>query len=559
MAEDQKKQIEVLLQKHVQEYPIKLSFPANVFGVKDSKDSVSRSLKEENGASEDSSSANSYLKENVPLRTSEDFINFRLMETGLDFIGDEKVPLSNVTESLQEFISDLQKTGCYESVKVYLGREKDTPSRSELKQLDVVLEEKNWYKLYVGGGIKQDSQSAISSSGMIPRVQFETSASLINLGGHTDVTQLNYTVDQTSTPTVSLHHTRPLYTLLSGDLSDTVLNMDQGSKVGVTLKALIDTVDFEHSRSSKDHIQKLSVKIANSTSGSSSSGHGPASDDVYTGLEWTLSHRDVIPRRHLSLPYQYDASPEVISSSGPNLKHSITLDYRLNGSLTDDRFNPTMGLDSYGGIEVAGPPGDVGFLKCWGGGAIHIPLVDDANDQKKKNIGFVRDFLSGLTFHTALNGGIIKPLRYGGLCASDMTNISDRFYVGGSHQLRGFVPSGIGPRASTGGSSTPGGDCVGGDVFYTASTSLSVPFPGNDYLAKSGVRLFGFANVGTLTNLDSAMNLRSFINSSRVALGGGVSLGTNMGRLEATYSVPLRYGPRDARRTFQAGVGFTFG
>lgn len=559
MAEDQKKHIEVLLQKHVQEYPIKLSFPANVFGVKDSKDAVSRSLKEENGASEDSSSANSYVKENVPLRTSEDFINFRLMETGLDFMGDEKVPLSNVTESLQEFISDLQKTGCYESVKVYLGREKDTPSRSELKQLDVVLEEKNWYKLYVGGGIKQDNQSAISSSGMIPRVQFETSASLINLGGHTDVTQLNYTVDQTSTPTVSLHHTRPLYTLLSGDLSDTVLNMDQGSKVGVTLKALIDTVDFEHSRSSKDHIQKLSVKVANSASGSSSSGHGPASDDAYTGLEWTLSHRDVIPRRHLSLPYQYDASPEVISSSGPNLKHSITLDYRLNGSLTDDRFNPTMGLDSYGGIEVAGPPGDVGFFKCWGGGAIHIPIVDDVSDEEKKKIGFVRDFLSGLTFHTALNGGIIKPLRYGGLCAGDMTNISDRFYVGGSHQLRGFVPSGIGPRASTGGLSTPGGDSVGGDVFYTASTSLSVPFPGNDYLAKSGVRLFGFANAGTLTNFDSAMNLRSFINSSRIALGGGVSLGTNIGRLEATYSVPLRYGPRDARRTFQAGVGFTFG
>lgn len=86
-----------------------------------------------------------------------------------------------------------------------------------------------------------------------------------------------------------------------------------------------------------------------------------------------------------------------------------------------------------------------------------------------------------------------------------------------------------------------------------------MPFPGNNPLSKLGLRLFGFANAGTLIGLDSAVNLPNFFRSTRLAVGGGVSAATPMGRLEATYAVPLRYGPRDARRSVQAGIGFTFG
>ena len=85
-----------------------------------------------------------------------------------------------------------------------------------------------------------------------------------------------------------------------------------------------------------------------------------------------------------------------------------------------------------------------------------------------------------------------------------------------------------------------------------------MPFPGN-ILSNFGLRLFGFANAGTLTGLSSAVNVNSFMRSTRVAVGGGISAATPMGRLEATYAVPLHYGPRDARRSVQAGIGFTFG
>ncbi len=558
---DDKKRVEVLaekLQKHVNSFPIKLIFPANIFGVKADTDSFSET---QNPTESTSSPFASDRRDGTNLRTSKDFINFRLLETDIDFVSDEPTPMSTVSENLSKFVVDLEKTGCYDSVQVVLGRPKDQPSQSDSRQLDVILQEKNWYKLYIGGGIKQDSTSAIASSGVIPKVQFETSASLINLSGETDITQLEYTLDQTSTPSFTLQHTRPLYSLLSGNLSDIILNMDHGSKIGVTLKTNIDTNDsFEFIRSSKDHTQKIGVKISNSTIGSSSSGHGPANDEIYSGLEWSLIHRDVIPRRHISSPFQYDASPEVIAASGPSLKHSISADYRLNGYLTDDRFNPTAGIDSYGGIEFAGPPGDVGFLKLWGGASVHIPIVPELDVEEKKCARFFGKMLNGLSLHTAINGGAMKGLDFGGLClGAGSTNVSDRFYVGGSHQLRGFVPAGIGPRAATGGASSPGGDAMGGEVFYTASALLSIPFPGNESLSKNGVRLFGFANAGTLTSFENATSLGSFMNSSRTAVGGGVSVGTAMGRLEATYAVPLRFGPTDARRSVQAGIGFTFG
>ena len=346
-------------------------------------------------------------------------------------------------QSLNEFVQDLQSTNCYDSVQVLLGHDNsknsfdgNTTSTSTStitpKQLNIVLKEKNWYKLYIGGGVKHDHISTPGSSGTFPKLQFESTASLINLTGMTDMTQFSYTVDQTSTPTISMTHTRPLYSMFSPDSSigDAILNMDQGSKIGITFRGYVDTIDYEHSRSSKDHIQSIGVRIANSTAHSSTF-NAAVSDKVYMGLDWSLTHRDLIPRRHRSLPYLCDASPDIIACGGPSWKHSVTAEYKLNGYNTDSKYNPTVGLNSHGGVEVAGPPGDVGFVKCYAGGSMHFPFRD-------------------ISFHTAYNCGIMKALSFGGLCTNNsgnMTNISDRFYVGGSHQLRGFLPAGIGPRS----------------------------------------------------------------------------------------------------------------
>ena len=99
---------------------------------------------------------------------------------------------------------------------------------------------------------------------------------------------------------------------------------------------------------------------------------------------------------------------------------------------------------------------------------------------------------------------------------------------------------------------------MGGDFFYTGTVAASIPFPGVQFLSGNGVRLFTFANAGTLTGLDGTPT-SSIMKSTRASVGRGLVVGTPMGRLEATYAVPLRYGPRDARRSVQFGLGFSFG
>lgn len=481
------------LNQHVQTYPIQLLFPASISPLPEEKDFTAEASRDTaasvpaSTASNGSTTISMDSASTKPLRTSSDFINYRLLETsGLNFTPDAnevtaatnetkngndmstQSTLAQTTQALNHFVQDLQSTNCYDCVQVVLAnQDNDEQVSNEAggirpKKLNVLLKEKNWYKLYIGGGIKHDHTTATTGSmgtTTFPKVQFESSASLINLTGLTDFTQCSYTVDQTSTPTLSLTHTRPLYSLFdtyNSNIGDTILNMNQGSKVGITFRADVDTLDYEHTRSSKDHIQSIGMKIANSTTHSSSI-NPSMSDDVYVGLDWSFAHRDVIPRRHTTSPFLCDASPDIIACGGSSWKHSLMTEYKMNGYYTDSKYNPTMGVDSYGGVELAGPPGDVGFLKCWAGGSVHVPLTgvdydqDDNNNELQRSSGGLFDslFPKGLSLHTSYSCGMIKSFTYGGLCMSsgDMTNISDRYYIGGPHQLRGFLPAGIGPRS----------------------------------------------------------------------------------------------------------------
>jgi len=285
----------------------------------------------------------------------------------------------------------------------------------------------------------------------------------------------------------------------------------------------------------------------------------------YHGLDWSLLFRDVLPRRHPTQPYAADASPEIVAHSGPSVKHSLQYEFRTNGRHCNDRFNPTSGVDAHAKLELAGPPGDVGFLKFQGGLAAHVEVPNPP----------FRDHQVAL--HGSCQTGILLALAYQGLCGPP--TISDRFFVGGPMQLRGFVPGGIGPRAKTvsprnrcqktqrnlicslrgqGGASTPGGDALGGELFYVATLAASVPFPSLiPALRDSGMRLFAFGNVGTLAS--SGTSFFSILRSTRTSVGCGVTMATPFGRMEATYAIPTRFGPRDARRSVQLGIGFVFG
>lgn len=505
---EEQENIQKNFEKHASEFNVNLKFPANVT----SKDTQK------------------------PLRTNTDLIQIRLLEAGVSYEASQ--PVSHLADRLSDFVSNLEQSGCYETVQVEVDTIKDPSAAAAsdgsvpAQELNVFLKEKNWYRLYVGGGLRNDMQMESGQGGnLLAKTQFETTAGLTNLTGHLDTTALQYTVDATSNSRWDFQHIRPLDSVAPGLLQ----YIDVGT-YALGVYAALDSVDYEWTRSYKERQRKLSLRVSN---------HGQVrnpemANTPYIGCEWSWLFRDILPRRHATLPYALDSSPEIASQSGPSEKNSLTFEHRTNGAFCDSKFNPTDGIDYYSKVEVAGPPGDVGFVKAQGGGSIHIPILPR--------------YLS-CSLHGSLHTGILQSLSFGGACKP--ATVSDRFHVGGPLQLRGFCPAGIGPRAKTGSTTAPQGDALGGEFFYTATMAASMTTANLD---KYGVRFLAFGNMGSLTGaIASAPSWSAIANSSRASLGLGVSAGLPMGRVEATYAWPLLYGPRDVRKNVQFGLGFSFG
>ena len=610
---------------YVSNYDLPLNYPANVVA------SVSNTT--DNSGNESS---------NKPLRTSSDFINARLLEAGLLFDGssatssnngksssnnNNKSTLANHSMSINRFINNLEGTGCYDAIQVHLSPSSSSGSKQQDDTNDVTvqLKEKNWYKLYIGGGVNSDDLSSFSNSSstsgnviQLPKVQFETSASLLNLTGYTDVTSASYIVDQTGSTNFKLIHDRPLISYLNKDsavrrwlmpanpndavdtttqnevdeLESQVYDIDigGGTQTLLGIHATFHDVDYESTRSYKEYIRCLGVRLANHARGASGGSYKPSTSlpesmsGPYTYLDWNIALKDILPKRSSTHPYILDCSSEIANQSGTYLKHSLEGGLYMNGCLCNDRYDPTLGYDYHIKGEVAGPPGDVGFMKLHCGYNWHLPVelirlmmfgVTNNEYREEKNSGDESPLVVGMALHSSFNFGILRPLTFNGLLGSGgggsnrssttLVPSSDRFYIGGPGQLRGFLPAGIGPRSSEGGSSVPGGDSLGGDLFYTSMLSTSIPFPTYfSTLRNNGGRLFGFVNAGTCVAVGDQFNMspticNRILQSSRVSVGGGISAGLPMGRFEATYAIPIRYGPRDARKNVQFGFGFSFG
>ena len=542
----------------VQRYGLNILFPAKVVSKKKDDEGKTQSI-----------------------RTDKDLINARLLENGILFEDIQSLP--EIQEGVAKSVENLMLTQAFNSVQIELDTNKVNNSNSEdgvqpngsghPHTLNVILDEKKWYSLYIGGGVKHEGmEEAMNSSTKLPMAQFETNVALQNLTGFLDRSFFQYTVDQAANTKVLLSHERPLYSWFPEDsvAAYSILALGKGSQYSLGLKAFIDTVDFESSRSYQEFQRTIAWRLDN-TGNVGRPDMAPVTEagSVYWGLDWTLGLRDIVPRKHPELPYACDASPEIVVQSGPTLIHSLKWEARTNGGSTDDKFQPTIGADGFCLAELAGPPGDVGYAKAQGGGSIHVPLGGELDEYGNYSNSNTSSFFDRVSLHATCTGGVIHPISYNGLCRPP--TVSDRFFVGGPMQLRGFLPAGIGPRSKTGGSTSPGGDAMGGNLYYTASLMASL-LPPSQILAEYGVRLFAFANAGTLVGL-SPLNNRQYrsvqeqhpitwkqvAQSTRTSVGVGISGGTPMGRLEVTYAYPLRYGPRDARRNFQFGFGLSFG
>jgi hypothetical protein len=545
-AHNQRQQAE-RFRRYAMDYSLQVEFPAKV-KAKSAGDAASTASK--------------------PLRTDNDLIQHRLLEAGLLY--EVPVTAADTLAATSTFCADLERTGCFNGVQVQLGKANTTNAPDESTEttntagVTVTLDEKQWYRLHAGGGVKTDGWlsgkggSAASTAtteqlqhGFLPVAEFDASVGLRNVTGHLDTTDLQYTLDTRQMAAWSLRHARPLYTVLPDSLQELVLSSANGSQYSVQAAAVLDTQDYEWTKSYKEFQRLLSVTVSNHHSVT----NPETAPGIYQGLTWCLTSRDLVPRRQANTPFSYTASPEVVSQAGPSVKHSVTAEFRTNDAFADHASCPTAGVEWHGTAELATPPGDVGFVKAQGGVSVHVPV----------NLTMLQQH--DVSLHGAFSTGFLKNLSFGGLCRP--AAISDRFFCGGPVNLRGFMPAGIGPRAATGAAnsggtgSSPGGDALGGDFFYTATAMASVvPSPLAAFLDPYGIRFLAFANAGTCIGnfgQGTAPVVSQILGSSRVSVGVGVVSSAMGPRVEATYAWPLRYGPRDARRHFQFGMGFSFG
>ena len=227
--ENLQRQMQKRFAEHVAEFPVHIEFPAQVLSATES-----------------------------PIRTNTDLVQHRLLEAGVLFEDPQKV--GDITEAISDFINIMNRSGCYNAVQVKIGES----SQEDKQMLQVVLNEKRWYRLYIGGGLKQSNLETFGESSF-PKVQFETSGGLLNLTGHLDTTSLQYAVDQTSATTLSFIHERPLYSILTkyGPLYNAIMTSSNGSQASIALRAVLDTLDHEWTRSYKEYQRLLSVRVTN--------------------------------------------------------------------------------------------------------------------------------------------------------------------------------------------------------------------------------------------------------------------------------------------------------
>jgi outer membrane protein insertion porin family len=173
------------------------------------------------------------------------------------------------------------------------------------------------------------------------------------------------------------------------------------------------------------------------------------------------------------------ASPSIVSSAGDTIKTSLS--HTLIRDRRDDTLLPTQGYILKTTQEYAGlGGGDIRFLK----GSIETQFIHT----------FAKIW-PRVHFICGLRGGVLHTL-------NGKTNLTDRFYLGGPTDVRGFREFGIGPKDRSIlllRERLNADDSVGGEAFLACSASVMFPVP--NVPSHWPLRFQAFVNGGSLLPL----------------------------------------------------------
>ena len=229
------------------------------------------------------------------------------------------------------------------------------------------------------------------------------------------------------------------------------------------------------------------------------------------------------------------------------------LGYSLAYNTLDNNKTPTTGILASISQDYAGVGGNVSYLKTVSDVKVYTPIVDDI-------VGVLH-----------LQGGVIMDTGKG-------IRMLDHFQMGPT-LVRGFAPSGIGPRDITPGTYN---DALGGTQYWGASVEAQVPFW---FLPKEvGLKGAVYADAGSISGYrggDSPNPL--FIHNPacatpgsaaaitaqcltvgaddgliRTSIGAGIIWTSPFGPLRFDYAIPLTKSPYDRVQQFRFGGGTSF-
>jgi len=212
-------------------------------------------------------------------------------------------------------------------------------------------------------------------------------------------------------------------------------------------------------------------------------------------------------------------------------QEGTTLTSQIGQDLLYDRRDSTVdtkkGFFARLSADYAGLGGDVKYVRGRLNAGIFYPVTED--------------IVGSLT----MTGGIIQALN------GQDVRITDRFFLGGS-TLRGFQPSGVGPR------DLATGDALGGKKVYYGSLQFRFPIGLPDEFGITGVL---FSDAGSLSDIDETPPTFPDVvdsGSLRASWGAGIAWKSPVGPLSMDFAWPLAQEPYDRTEVFRLSFGTRF-
>lgn len=265
----------------------------------------------------------------------------------------------------------------------------------------------------------------------------------------------------------------------------------------------------------RDMDQSRFSSIKEKTSGGSLSLGFPIAEHLTNSVSYRLSDTEIhyvgsgTPSRILRV--QEELSPYLQST----LSNTLTWDN------LDSRLTPTSGRVHRLTAEYSGLGGDVHLARLLTDHHIYHAL-----DGEGEWVGHLRGRLG-------VEDGMGEDVP-----------IFERFFLGGSSSVRGFMSAGLGPR-------TVDGDAYGGTHFEQLNAELYFPLLG---MSEKGVRGLAFVDTGYLGDNDLPSDVVGS-GGVRVSSGLGIHWNSPFGPLRFTLSSPLIKEPNDKTRTFDFSIG----